>query len=303
MRILLTGGSGQIGRELIVPIQSFGETIVPDRSQLDLSQETELRDYLRAANPNLIIDAAYTDVDGAQDDRQTAFAINARAPELMSQWASENDTSIVHFSTDYVYAGTGEEPWTEDDPCDPVNFYGDSKLAGDLAVLHSGAPCLVLRTSWIYSQHGKNFFRTMLRLSQERDRIQVVDDQFGAPTAAAGIADLVIGILSKAAGNFSPFFRANGGLVNATASGETNWHGFAQRIIEMATERGYPVKALTVEAIPSSEYPLPAPRPRNSRLSLTRLSERFGIVPPHWQDGLAAVFDGVDRLPTTRLEP
>lgn len=300
MRIVLTGRTGQLGRALKAPLEKLGSLTSLDREGMDLANPEALRPRLSELKPNLIVNAAaYTNVDGAESDPETALAINGKAPDVLAGWAAENEASIVHFSTDYVYDGGGDQPRAESDPCNPANAYGQSKLVGDQAVLSSGAPHAVLRTSWLYSETGKNFFRTMLRLGAERQELRIVDDQIGAPTSTNLLAAIVNRILQQADGDISGFLRKNGGLYHAAAAGETSWYGFATEIFAMARRRNFKLAVQDVAPIPSTEYPLPATRPTNSRLALTKLENTFGISPPLWQTDLEGVFD---RLETAENE-
>lgn len=295
MKLLLFGAQGQIGRALRTRLPALGEVVALDRQEIDIGNPGQLRDTLDTVRPELIVNAAaYTDVDGAETNRETAFRINAAAPEGMAVWAAENGASMVHYSTDYVFDGTGERPWAESDTPNPVNAYGESKLTGDNAVLASGAPCLIMRTSWIYAPQGKNFLLTMLRLAGEREHLRVVSDQIGAPTSADVVADTTAQILTEQKDHLAEIFRKNGGILNVTASGATSWHGFTVAICEIARAKGLTLKVKDIEAIPSSEYPLPAPRPANSRLALGRLKEIFGITPVSWQ---LALQSSIDQLP------
>lgn len=298
MRILVVGRNGQIGRALYPKLLKLGDVSAVDREEVDIVDTSALATLLDAERPNLIVNAAaYTDVDGAETDRETAFQVNARAPKAMAEWAAANGAAIVHYSTDYVFDGTGSRPWTETDIPDPVNAYGESKLAGDNAVLESGAPCLILRTSWIYATQGKNFLLTMLRLAGEREALHVVSDQIGAPTSAEVVADVTARILANGSGSISDALAAHGGLLNLTTSGETSWYGFTVAICDMARASGFPLLVKEISAIPSIEYPLPAPRPSNSRLDLGRLKEEFGISPADWK---AALQSSIDHLAEQR---
>lgn len=294
MRILLTGRLGQLGSTLYAPLGSLGELTGVDRDDLDLGDTARLSELLDDIQPELIVNAAaYTDVDGAETDRKNAFRLNEKTPGQLAEWACGHGASIIHYSTDYVFDGSGSEPRDETAYCAPLNVYGESKLAGDVAVLESGAACLVARTSWLYSAGGKNFVRTMLKLGAERDHLGVVDDQVGAPTSANVLAETTLQILAQSNGDLSAMLREKGGLLNVTASGETSWHGFAEEIFSLARRHGTDLSVRTVDGIPSSEYPVPARRPLNSRLSLKRLQSRFGITPPDWRVALAVVVDEI----------
>jgi len=292
MKILLCGKNGQLGISLAPRLAALGQVIAVDHEDFDIGDTDALCEALADIAPDVIVNAAaYTDVDAAESNRAAAFAANGAAPGTMARWATDNGAAMVHYSTDYVFDGSGERPWREDDAANPINAYGESKLAGDEAVLDSGAPCLVIRTSWLYAAWGRNFLFTMLRLGAAREQIGVVNDQIGAPTSALAIADTTVNILSQAEGDIAGLFRERGGVVNATAAGATSWHGFAEAIFGAAHDRGIPLKVKRVDAIASEQYPLPARRPLNSRLSLDRLRKEFGITPAEWRLALEAVID------------
>lgn len=294
MKILLFGRRGQVGRALEGRLSAIGMTTAIDRDDLDLVGEDDLGRVLNHVHPELIVNAAaYTDVDGAESDYEMAFQVNAKAPEYMAKWAARNDSAIVHFSTDYVFDGSGCRAWREVDRPNPLNVYGESKLAGDEAVLTSGAPCLVVRTSWIYSPHGKNFFNTMLRLGAERDTLRIVSDQVGAPTSAGFLATTTTQIVADLSRDLRDSLKARGGLVNITTDGETSWYGFAKSIFAVAEKRGFKLRIRSIEPMPTQAYPLPARRPLNSRLSLEALTDRFGIAAQCWRGALEEVFDQV----------
>ena len=236
--------------------------------------------------PGLIVNAAaYTAVDRAESEPELAFAINARAPGLLAEAAARLDCGLVHYSTDYVFSGEGASPWRESDATAPVNVYGASKLAGEQAVLASGADALILRTSWVYGGPGQNFVNTMLRLAGERERLTVVDDQIGAPTASRFLADATLAALAQD-------WRARAGLYHLSASGDTSWCGFARAIVEQALAHGQALKlsAADIAPIPSSSYPTPARRPANSRLDCSAFEQAFAVHRPHWRAQLAAHF-------------
>jgi len=290
--VFLTGDGGQLGGALALGLTGMGPVVSTDRDRLDLTDLAALRDQLDRLRPKLIVNAAaYTDVEKAEDDRTAAWAINARVPAALAAWAASNDAALVHYSTDYVYDGSGSKPREEDARPSPLNAYGESKVAGDEAVLRSGAAALILRTSWLYADKGRNFLLTMLRLGNDRRTLQVVDDQIGAPTSAPLLAQITLGILAQSGGDPVALFRRYGGVVHAAASGETSWHGFAEAIFRGARVRGVDLAVEQVIPVPSGRYPTRATRPLNSRLSLERLRQRFGIVPSTWEDALADVLD------------
>lgn len=283
MKILVTGKSGQVGYELMRSLQPLGEIIGIDQDQMDLADLDQVRDVIRRLQPNLIVNpAAYTAVDKAETEPELAMRINGLAPKVMAEEAAKLGASIVHYSTDYVFDGTKEEPYTEADlPC-PLNVYGRTKLAGEQAIAASGVPYLIFRTSWVYGMRGKNFLLTMMRLAAERDELHIVADQHGAPTWCRTLADTTASILSQAsaASDTAAWWRENSGLYHLTAQGATTWHGFADALLEQAAKK--PV----LVPISSNEYPVPAARPANSRLSCAALTNRFGHL-PHWRDALA----------------
>ncbi len=285
-RILIVGSAGQLGRELESIFASVGPIVAVGRESVDLADAGQTRALVRHAEPDLILNAAaYTAVDRAESEPALAYAINEQAPQVLAEEALQRNALFVHYSTDYVFDGSKTEPWVETDAPNPLNVYGASKLAGEKAIEKVGGRYLIFRTSWVYGPHGNNFLLTMLRLARERDRLSVVDDQFGAPTTSIDLArathDLVTGIF---AGRFgaAPEWQ---GLYHTTCGGAVSWFGFAQAIFTRSAELlGTRVPLLT--PIPTSDYPTPAARPRNSVLSNARLLARFGLQLPTWQAGL-----------------
>ena len=284
MRILLTGKDGQIGWELQRTLAPLGEVVAFGRNGLDLADLGALSSTVRALQPDVIVNAAaYTAVDQAQKEPELAMRLNAEAPGVLAREAARSGALLVHISTDYVFDGRKNSPYVEDDAVNPINSFGSSKLAGEAAVREAGGRHLILRTSWIYAARGKNFLRTILRLAHERDELRVVSDQIGAPTwsrlVAEAIAHLVALTRTQHAG--VP------GTYHLTTGGETSWHGFAQEAITQATKlAGFKARVQTITPIPSSEYPLPAQRPLNSRLSNARLETAFALRLPDWQIAL-----------------
>ncbi len=296
MRIVLTGVTGQVGRELISPLARLGDVVAADRSVLDLAEGGTLLEALDRLAPDLIINpAAYTAVDRAEDERELAFAVNGEAPAVIARWAARKRVPLLHFSTDYVFNGSGEAPWREDSPTAPLSVYGASKLAGEEAIRGEGGPHLIVRTSWVYAAHGANFLRTMARLARERTELRVVADQVGAPTSARVIADAVIRLLEADLNRLPQRFAQADGIVNIAASGETSWYGFATRIVDGLRARGRPLAVQSIVALRSEEYPTKANRPRNSRLDLTHLQHVFGISMPRWDEALDAELDQLVR--------
>ena len=290
MQILLTGKNGQVGFELQRALAPLGPLVAVDQSECDLADEGALRRLVRKVRPGIIVNpAAYTAVDKAESDPDTAFAINGVAPEVLGEEAARLDALVVHYSTDYVFDGTKQTSYTEEDIPTPQSVYGKSKLAGDQALRRSTKNAIIFRTSWVFGAHGNNFVKTMLRLASERESLKVVADQFGAPTSAALIADVTAQILRQylqARRENFPF-----GLYNLVAAGETNWCDFARTVIAAALDAGRPLTLRPGDVLPIStdQYPLPAPRPASSRLDTHKLRETFGLYLPTWQEGLKHV--------------
>ncbi|MEX5582178.1 dTDP-4-dehydrorhamnose reductase [Pseudomonas lurida] len=281
MKILITGQHGQVSRELQRHLQGLGELIVLGRDQLDLANPDQIRQQVRAHRPDLIINAAaHTAVDQAESEPEVAFAINAIAPGVLAEEAKALGIPLIHYSTDYVFDGSKPAPYTEADTPNPLGVYGQSKLAGEQAIAAVGGEHLILRTSWVYSSHGKNFLLTMQRLLQEKPQMRIVADQIGAPTWAGSIASSTRTLIERwQAGEPGEW-----GVYHLTAGGETSWFGFAQAIGEHLRQQGKACADL--EPIPSSAYPTPAKRPLNSRLDCTRLQQQWHVSQPHWQDAL-----------------
>lgn len=280
MRILLTGKNGQVGYELERSLQGLGELVAVDRSQMDLSDLDQIRAVIRDVQPTLIINpAAYTAVDKAESEPELAMRINGEAPGVMAEEARKLGAGMIHYSTDYVFDGSKDGAYTEDDPTCPVNVYGRSKLAGEQAVAAAGIPHLILRTSWVYGTRGKNFLLTIRRLAAERDTLSIVSDQFGAPTWARTIADTTAHIVASNGGVIAP---VTSGIYHLTAQGRTSWHGFTEAIVAHPSTAGKPV----VKPILAAEYPVPARRPQNSSLSCERLTGTFCGL-PQWDAALA----------------
>ena len=281
MKILLTGADGQVGYELLRCLQGLGEIVACDRKRLDLADLDQVRDAIRSVQPELIVNAAaYTAVDRAESEPELALRVNAQAPGVMALQAREVGAALVHFSTDYVFSGDKDAPYTEGDRTGPLNVYGETKLLGEQAIVSSGAPYLILRTSWVYGLRGNNFLRTMLRLAAERQEVRVVDDQVGAPTWSRTVAQTAAHILVQAQAGGPKWWRDNRGTYHLSAQGETSWAGFARAIME---ESG---QACRVVPIASGEYPTAARRPPNSRLNCAKLTHRFCRL-PDWRDALA----------------
>lgn len=292
MKILLTGVAGQVGSALSPRLVEFGTVIAPDRADLDLSRTKEIASVLDRIRPDLIINpAAYTAVDLAEDERELAFSVNREAPRALAEWAVQHGVPIVHFSTDYVFDGSGDRPWHENDPTGPLSVYGASKLAGELAIRETGCSHLIIRTSWVFASKGRNFLNSIIRLAQERPELRIVADQVGAPTSARVIAQGVVAILRGRSHQIAKAFSSADGLVHMAASGETSFHGFATAIIKGLRSRGVKLVVGNIEAIETKDYPTKAMRPLNSRLDMRRLEQAFELKMPTWQDALDAEFN------------
>lgn len=292
MRILVTGSSGQVGGALLSALAPLGTVLATDRSNFDLAMPHTLPGRLDQLVPDIIINpAAYTAVDQAEDERELAMQVNAKAPRVMAQWAATHKVPLIHFSTDYVFSGAGDRAWREDDTTAPLSAYGLSKLAGEREVLAAGGCPLIVRTSWVYAAKGKNFLRTIARLARERENLRIVSDQVGAPTSAKRLADVVALMLAAGIDDLCARVTRAGGLVHVCAEGEASWHQFASAIVDGLKSRGVKLAVTRVAPIRSDEYPTPAKRPRNSRLDLGRLHESFGIRTPHWEQDLVPELD------------
>ncbi|MGQ5525310.1 dTDP-4-dehydrorhamnose reductase [Chitinimonas sp. PSY-7] len=284
--ILLTGVNGQVGHELRRSLQGLGYIHAPSSTDLNLADADSLRKTVRAIKPTLIINpAAYTAVDKAESEEDLAFAINTMAPGILAEEAKRLGIPLIHYSTDYVYSGEGTSAWQESDPVAPQNVYGASKLAGEETIRASGCNHLILRTSWVYGARGKNFLLTMLKFGRERDSMNIVADQIGAPTWCRTISDLSTHIIAS-----QPDWQAVSGTYHMVNSGETSWYGFAQAIFALAAARGDKVPS-TLNGIATEDYPTPAKRPKNSRLNLDKLQTTFGLIPPGWEEALAMCFE------------
>jgi dTDP-4-dehydrorhamnose reductase len=285
MKILLLGKNGQVGWELQRSLAPLGELIVLDRREADFENSEQLRACIRHHAPTIIVNAcAYTAVDKAESEAQRARQINCDAVAILAAEAKALDAWLIHYSTDYVFDGSGSEPRKESDCTAPLNVYGQTKLDGELAIQQSGCKHLIFRTSWVYAARGNNFAKTMLRLAQERDRLSVINDQVGAPTGAELIADITAQAL-RVAQQHSKL----GGLYHLVASGQTSWHNYACFVVEQARNAGLPllVAPNAIDAVPTSAFPTPARRPHNSRLNTEKLQSTFGLTLPDWQLGVA----------------
>jgi dTDP-4-dehydrorhamnose reductase len=292
MRILVTGVTGQVGSALAPRLPASAIVLGADRGVLDLAAPQTLAGTLDRLAPDLIFNAAaYTAVDKAEDEPALAMRVNAEAPGVLARWAAARDVPLVHFSTDYVFDGSGARAWREDDTPQPLSVYGVSKLAGENEIRGTGGTFLIVRTSWVYAADGKNFLRTIARLARERSELRIVADQIGAPTSAALIGNAVAGMLSEGLDVLRERCARAGGLVHLAASSETSWFGFASAIVDGLKARGVVLTAERIVPIASADYPTQARRPQNSRLDQSRLQSIFGIAPPPWQDALAPELD------------
>lgn len=281
MKILVCGRNGQVAQALQGALAGLGEVTMMGRDRLDLAHPEQLRTPLRQLAPDLIINAAaYTAVDQAESEPALAHAINAHAPQVLAEEAKSLGALLIHYSTDYVFDGCKATPYTEDDAPHPLGVYGSSKLAGEQAIRQVGAEHLILRTSWVYSLQGRNFLLTMQRLLQEREQLNVVDDQIGAPTWASTIASSTRLLIDR----WQQGHAGAWGTYHLAAQGATSWFGFAQAIAEQLKARGLPCARLL--PIPSSDYPTPVKRPLNSRLDCSRLAQQWHVSQPHWRDAL-----------------
>lgn len=291
MKILLLGKNGQVGWELQRALSVLGEVVALDRRRVitsygevagDLSNLDALRHAIRAVSPHLIVNAAaYTAVDKAESERDLAHTVNALASQVMAEEAKRLDAWLVHYSTDYVFDGTGANAWKETDSVSPVNYYGATKLEGEQLIQASGCKHLIFRTSWVYAARGNNFAKTMLRLAKDRPRLSVIADQVGVPTGAELLADVTAATLRQAW--CKPELS---GLYHLAPTGETTWHAYASYVIEFAQNHGEELLVEAVNPIATSEYPTQANRPLNSRLDTAKLRNSFTLHLPDWQSGV-----------------
>lgn len=288
-RILLTGANGQVGWELRRTLSSLGEVVALDSKAMNLADAAAVRQKVREIAPAIIVNpAAHTAVDKAETEQELAHAVNAGAPGVLAEEAARLDALLVHYSTDYVFNGSGTTPWRENDACDPLNMYGASKLAGERAIQASGCRHLIFRTSWVYGARGSNFLLTMRRLMRERPELKIVGDQIGAPTWCRDLAEATALVLSQLSSPSSGFDKW--GVYHMTNAGETSWHGFAEAIEALDTSDA-PRPPARLYPIPSSDYPTPAKRPLNSRLNNDRLEQTFGLRLQDWQAALVLCVD------------
>ena len=288
MKILLLGKDGQLGWELQRSLAPLGELVALGEGDsqycADFMNLDGIANTVREIAPDIIVNAAaYTAVDKAQTNAELARTINALAPAVLAKEAQRLGAWLIHYSTDYVFDGSGDQPWTETDATNPLSVYGKTKLEGDLAIRDSGCKHLIFRTSWVFAARGANFAKTMLRLAQERDQLSVINDQFGAPTGADLLADVTAHAVLHALR-----YPDVSGLYNLAAGGVTTWYDYASFVIETARNDGLTLKVApeSVRPIPASAFPLPAPRPTNSRLDTNKLQSTFKLTLPNWQIGM-----------------
>jgi dTDP-4-dehydrorhamnose reductase len=303
-RVLLIGANGQLGHTLADALKTLGEVKALTRLEADLSDpwvlDETLKPILQSFKPHAIVNAAaYTAVDKAETEHDLARRVNAHSVGLLAQLAQSVNAVLVHYSTDYVFDGSGTRPWVEDDETNPLSVYGQTKWLGEKSVAQHCARHLILRTSWVVGVHGNNFLKTMLRLAAERDALRVVADQIGAPTSTQLLAQVTLSMLKtmlQAESNDKRF-----GTYHVAASGETSWHAYAQYVIAGAVRRGVQlkVKPESIEPIETSAYPLPAPRPANSRLNTDKVRTNFGVSLSPWQEGVDAILDELVKKMTS----
>jgi len=300
LKIVIVGRNGQLAWEANQRFQGLAQIICMGRPEFDLLNLNGVRDEIRRIKPTVIVNtAAYTAVDQAESEPEAAMKINSEAPSAMAEEAKRLGALFITYSTDYVFDGKSAAPYSETDPTGPLNVYGASKLSGERAVEAVGGNCLIFRTSWVYGARGKNFLKTILKLAAERPELRIVDDQVGAPTWSRDLADATRKIIEHLAARSSSAKTSVGdalgdrrGIYHMTSAGSVSWYGFAAAIVEEIKKRGLSNRApAKLVPIPSSEYPTPAARPRNSRLCNENLKSAFGVMLPPWRESLAAVMD------------
>jgi dTDP-4-dehydrorhamnose reductase len=299
--ILLLGAHGQVGGEALPLLRELGEVVSLTRAELDLTDGAAVRAAVRELKPRWIVNAAaYTAVDKAESESPTAYVLNGELPGILGEEASRIGSAVIHFSTDYVFSGEGSRPWREDDPTGPLGVYGASKLAGERALAESGAAHFIFRTSWVFGARGENFLRRILQLALEREELKIVDDQVGSPTWSRTLARLVQHTIRRTEGTMKSTgcgleqaVRPVGGIYHASSRGYTTWFGFASRFLQIAQE-AMPEKTLAkLVPIPSSAYPTPAVRPKNSRLNCEKLAHGLEFEMPDWPSATREVVEDV----------
>ena len=293
--ILLFGKNGQVGFELQRALSPFGLVHAFGRQDCDLANLSQVREIVRQLRPDIIVNAsAYTAVDKAESEPQIAYLINAAVPSVLAEEAASIGALIVHYSTDYVFDGMQPGWYVEDDIPNPQSVYGTSKLAGESGIAATGCRNLIFRTSWVFGAHGGNFAKTILRLAKERESLRVIADQYGAPTSAHLIADVTAQVIVR---YWNEVNRENFpyGIYHLVAGGETTWYEYAKYIIAYVEKTGIELrlKSSAIEAIPSIDYPLPAPRPSNSKLDSGKLRKTFGLILPDWHQDMVPVLEKI----------
>jgi len=296
LKILLLGANGQLGHQLAYTLKKLGDVKALTRAEADFANPTMLRaallKYAETEVPMVVVNAAaYTAVDKAETESALAYVVNSESPAVLAELAHAWGAMLVHYSTDYVFDGSGFQPWQESDDTRPLSVYGASKLAGEVAIAQQCPKHLILRTSWVVGAHGGNFLKTMLRLAAERDTLRVVADQIGAPTSTNLLADVTVTLITAMENAATSDTRW--GVYHVAAGGETSWHGYAQYVISGAVDRGAVLKADAASVCPiaTAEYPLPAPRPLNSRMDTQKIQRTFDTKLPIWQLGVDAILD------------
>lgn len=296
MRILVFGADGQLGSALVSALTAKHDVTATTALTCNFAMAGQIASMIRNTKPELVVNAAaYTHVDKAESEKPLALRVNADAVSEIANTAKSVGASVIHFSTDYVFDGSGTAPWNENDPCHPLNAYGYSKHAGEVLLADSGVPHLLLRTSWLYGTNGHNFVKAILAKAATSATLRVVDDQIGAPTCVDFLAEAVTRICDQAATVPQEFFAKYSGTYHLAASGAVSWHGFASHIVAEAKRLGQSLQVQEVLAIPTSEYPTPAKRPLNSRLDVTKFKRHFHLTPPDWQVMLDAWLKGFLR--------
>jgi len=284
--ILIFGKHGQLAQSFkaTVPSSLDGKTVFVSSIEANFEKPELLHGFLDHQSPEVVVlCSAYAQVDRAEEEKHLAETLNVRAPQEIARWCSQNGILLIHFSTDYVFDGHGQKPWKEDDDAEPLNWYGQTKLDGEEAIRFAGCPYVILRTSWIFSEYGKNFVRTMLKLGMEKTHLRIVDDQVGSPTYAPDLAMAAWSLVERAQAKET----IKSGVYHLTGRGYVSWAGFAEEIFSQARAMGFPLTVETVEKVPSSEYATPAKRPLNSRLDLSKVKKVHGLELPLWQDSLS----------------
>jgi dTDP-4-dehydrorhamnose reductase len=288
---LIFGRTGQVGWELQHKLATLGPIAVVGTPEVDFMRPETIREAVRKAEPAVIVNAAaYTAVDRAESEPELAMAINGTAPGVLAEEAKRLGSLLVHYSTDYVYDGTKQGAYVETDAANPLNVYGRTKLAGDEAIASVGCEHLTFRTTWVYGARGNNFLLTILRLSKEQEELRIVDDQTGTPTSSESIAQATADVLARVIAPAGGGLEGRSGVYNMTCAGATTWFGFAKTLLEKSAGNLCEGRPMLIP-IPTSEFPRPAVRPANSRLSGARLEETFGVRMPHWEDALALVLE------------